>query len=353
MLDTMTDSGKRDPAALATAWSEYKAANPKSRTRDAATALGVSEAELLATQVGQSVTRLRGEWKALLEEIPTLGTVMALTRNEHCVHEKVGRYDQIQVNDKGGIVLDPDIDLRLFFTRWHHAFALVEEDGRRSLHVFDADGTAVHKVYLREEAKREAFDALVQRFKAEDQSAGVAVKPTAPPEADRPDAEIDVAALEEGWRGLRDTHDFYPLLRKLKVGRVQAFRLVPDDLAQPVPLGAFSRALELAAEAKLPIMIFVGSPGVIQIHTGPVETIRRMGPWQNVLDPGFNLHLMESGIASAWLVRKPTIDGTVTSIEIFDAEGQQIAWMFGKRKPGQPESADWPVLAERAVAEAG
>lgn len=353
MLDTVTEAVKRDPAALAAAWNDYKAANPKSRTRDAATALNVSEAELIGTLVGREATRLRPEWKALLEQLPSLGVVMALTRNEHCVHEKVGRYDQIQVNEKGGIVLDPDIDLRLFFTHWHHAFALLEADGRRSLHVFDADGTAVHKVYVREESSQAAFDALVESFKAEDQSAGVAVKPTAPPEADRPDGEIEVAALEEQWRALRDTHDFYPLLRKQKVGRVQAFRLVSDELARPVHLGAFSKALELAAAEQLPIMVFVGSPGVIQIHTGPVETVRRMGPWQNVLDTGFNLHLKEPGIASAWLVRKPTIDGTVTSIEIFDAEGQQIAWMFGKRKPGQPEAAAWPALAERAVAEVG
>lgn len=360
MLDNATAARRRDPKALKQAWSAYRAANPMVRIRDAAAALSASEAELVAAGTGETATRLEPRWKELVEALPALGTVMALTRNDHAVHEKVGRYDDIDLNEKGGVTLAPDIDLRLFFGHWHHGFAVTEPIGadgegggseRHSLQIFDADGTAVHKVYLRPESDKAAFDALVSRFAAVDQSPGLAVEPPARPASDRPDGEIDLAALAAGWRALEDTHDFFPLLRKLEVGRVQAFRLIADDdLARRVGDGAFSRALELAAEARLPIMVFVGSPGVIQIHTGPITTVKRMGPWQNVLDPRFSLHLREDGIASSWLVRKPTHDGWVTSLELFDAAGRQIAWMFGKRKPGQAEDPAWPALAARAAA---
>lgn len=352
MPDTMIESLRRDPAEVAQSWAAWKEANPRGRARDAASAIGVSEAELLATLVGREAVRLLPRWKALVEALPTLGRVMALTRNEWCVHEKVGRYDQVQLNEQGGVVLDPDIDLRLFFSRWHHAFAQTEAGGRQSLQVFDRDGTAVHKVYLRDEGgDAAAFARLVAEFRHADQTPGVAVQAIAPALPDRPDAEIDRAALEARWRALKDTHDFFGMLRDLKVGREQAFRLAPDDLAREVGRFSLSRGLELAAAEALPVMVFVGSPGCIQIHTGPVADVRRFGPWQNVLDRDFNLHLREDGIARAWLVRKPTSDGIVTSLEIFDAEGRQIAWMFGKRKPGQPEDARWPLLAERAVAE--
>lgn len=50
------------------------------------------------------------------------------------------------------------------------------------------------------------------------------------------------------------------------------------------------------------------------------------------------------GIASAWLVRKPTRDGTISSLEIFDGAGGQIAWMFGQRDLGQPEREGWRKL---------
>jgi putative hemin transport protein len=74
-----------------------------------------------------------------------------------------------------------------------------------------------------------------------------------------------------------------------------------------------------------------------------------MGPWFNVLDPQFNLHLREEHVASAWVVKKPTADGVVTSLELFDAAGNQIALIFGKRKPGKPELQAWrDVVAELA-----
>jgi putative hemin transport protein len=69
-----------------------------------------------------------------------------------------------------------------------------------------------------------------------------------------------------------------------------------------------------------------------------------MGPWFNVLDDSFNLHLREDRIASAFVVWKPTDDGVVTSLELFDAEGELIASLFGKRKPGQPEDEAWRAL---------
>jgi putative hemin transport protein len=73
------------------------------------------------------------------------------------------------------------------------------------------------------------------------------------------------------------------------------------------------------------------------------------GPWVNVMDPDFNLHLRGDAIASAWIVKKPTTDGHVTSLELFDSDGETIALLFGKRKPGQPESEAWRTLASELV----
>jgi putative hemin transport protein len=91
--------------------------------------------------------------------------------------------------------------------------------------------------------------------------------------------------------------------------------------------------------------VFVGNPGCIQIHSGPVHNLKRMGPWFNVLDPDFNLHLREDKIVSAWVVYKPTRDGTVTSLELYDADDFCFAQLFGARKPGKPELEGWRAIA--------
>jgi putative hemin transport protein len=104
--------------------------------------------------------------------------------------------------------------------------------------------------------------------------------------------------------------------------------------------------LQDVARIGLPIMCFVGNPGMIQIHTGPVRRVEVMGDWLNVLDPGFNLHLREDRIAAAWVVRKPTSDGPVTSVELFDADGDTMAMFFGERKPGKRELPGWRAMVD-------
>ena len=94
-------------------------------------------------------------------------------------------------------------------------------------------------------------------------------------------------------------------------------RGVGEDFAWQIDVSSVAAMLRLSANEKLPIMCFVGNPGCIQIHSGPVETIKEMGPWLNVLDPGFNLHLRQDHVKEVWAVRKPTDKGHVTSLEAY------------------------------------
>jgi putative hemin transport protein len=112
-------------------------------------------------------------------------------------------------------------------------------------------------------------------------------------------------------------------------------------MAFQVPHDAYQDVLRKASETKLPIMVFVGNEGIIQIHSGEVEKIVEARGWFNVLDEKFNLHIKEDEIGSNWIVKKPTDDGIVSSLEIFNRKGENIALFFGKRKPGIPEKEDW------------
>jgi putative hemin transport protein len=198
-------------------------------------------------------------------------------------------------------------------------------------------------VFSRPATDLAAWDRLVADF-ADPAPAPLAIAPAEATPAPRPDDEIDVAGFLAGWDALTDTHHFFPLLTKFGLTRTQAFRLAGAERARPVPPASLRRALTAAAASGTPIMVFVGNPGCIQIHTGPVVQLREAGPWFNVLDPGFNLHVREPAIDRAWVVRKPTDDGVVTSLELFDARGEAIATLFGKRKPGQAEDPAWRAI---------
>jgi putative hemin transport protein len=319
----------------------------KLRNREAAHALGISEGEALAAFTGEHVTRLEPDFVELYEQMPQLGSVMALTRNEAAVHEKDGVFEDMSHDGLMGLVLGADIDLRVFYRNWASGFAVREEGARglqKSLQFFDATGHAVHKIFLREHSNHAAFDAFVERWQMRDQVPGLMLGEIAPPPAVLPDSDIDVPAFHAAWDAMTDTHQFFGILRKFKLARTQALRLAERRYAHPVAADSLQGLLEKAAGTALPIMVFVGNRGMIQIHTGPVKTIRATGPWLNVLDPGFNLHLRSDLVASAWVVRKPTSDGIVTSLELFDANGESIAMLFGARKPGTPELEGWRGL---------
>lgn len=346
MIQTATEKGLN----LKERWAQFRADNPQIRIRDAAQKLGTSEAELLATEIGEAVVRLNDKFDELLQELHTLGRIMALTRNEEIVHERKGEYGSVEVTNghgKMGLVLGDDIDLRIFFSPWKFGFAVTSESARgtmRSFQFFDASGTAIHKVFLTDASDLAAYEKLVEKYRSGDQSQTVNVSAKSEQTPDKDDSEIDVEGFQKAWAELKDTHDFFPLLRKFGVGREQALRLASREMAFQVPTDSYQNALKKASELKLPIMVFVGNDGIIQIHTGEVENVLEARGWFNVMDEKFNLHINQNEIASAWVVKKPTDDGTVSSLEIFNKQGENVALFFGKRKPGIPEKEEWREL---------
>ncbi|MFP4274056.1 MAG: hemin-degrading factor [Paracoccaceae bacterium] len=317
---------------------EAKAARPDRRARDLAAELGVSEAALVAAQVGQGATRLKAHPNDLIPPVSALGEVMALTRNDSAVHERVGTYMEYHSGDHAAMVLGPEIDLRMFPKHWAHAFAVVEETEagvKRSLQVFDAAGDAVHKVHLKPASDVAGFERLVTALATGENSRRFDAAPRAGAEGAKiREDKLDILRAE--WERMTDTHQFLRLVSKLKMNRLGAYRAAGAPYAEALAPEAVSRMLERAAADGIEIMLFVGNAGCIQIHAGAVETIKPMGPWQNVLDPRFNLHLRADHVAEVWRVWKPTQRGPAVSIEAFDAEGRLILQCFGKRKEAEP-----------------
>lgn len=335
------------PAAIRAARLEYSTL----RERDLAARLGISEAALVAAEVGLSATRIAPAPDRWLPLVKPLGEVMVLTRNESAVHEKIGSFEELHPGKHVSMTLGSQIDLRIFGSRFAHGFAVEKLQGeeiRRSLQFFDAAGQAVFKIHLRPASHVEAFDALVAALDLQDEtqtfSAAEPVKADAGP-MDAADT-INREDLRQRWQAMTDPHQFFGLLKSLKIERRDAIRAVGEDIAWAIDPAAIRQLLEDAARDATELMCFVANPGCVQIHTGTVASIQTMGPWLNVMDPTFHLHLRQDHIAELWGVRKPADKGHVTSVEAYDAAGNLIIQFFGKRKEGLSELSSWRSLAE-------
>lgn len=331
-----------DPAGIRAMRDDF----PKLRDRDLADKIGTSEAELVAAHCGHDAIRITAHPDALMPAAETLGEVMALTRNVSCVHEKIGLYANYHSGPHASMVLAPAIDLRIFPSHWQHAF-LVERDAeagtRRSLQVFDAAGDAVHKIHLRDGSDLNAWEVLKRELAQDDQSDTLKVSERAPTEAPKGDpARRDVLVKE--WQRLTDTHQFLRLTAKLKMNRLGAYRIAREPFARLLAPAAVDDMLHAVRDAGIEVMVFTGNRGCIQIHSGPIGTLTPMGPWQNVMDPDFNLHLRLDRVAEVWAVEKPTQRGPAVSVEAFDAEGGLIFQVFGVGKEGRDSRPRWNQL---------
>ncbi|MDM5178858.1 hemin-degrading factor [Massilia sp. DJPM01] len=358
-------AGHAGAATLSERWNTLRAEQPKVMIRDAARTLGVSEAELLATGIGSTVTRLRSDGndpREIMRRALDLGTVLALTRNENGVIERTGVATRVkpqpddakdavkdeerearQRNIAGGY-LGGEIDLRFTFSKWKHAFAVAQPgaDGvvKRSLQFFDENGAAIHKIYPKDAAGVAVFDKLVADFRHPEQNAVLTVQARAPKAAELADAKVDVKEFQQAWNEMSDVHQFNRLLTEFKITREQAMRLAPAGMVQRLKPEAVRTLLDEAAKQQLPIMSFLGNGALIQIFSGKITKTAASPGWYNVLDPAFNLHLRESAFKSGWVVRR----AGVTSVEFYDNEGEQVVSFFGVRERGQPQPKSWVDL---------
>ena len=333
-------------------------AEDSGRPFDLADKLGLPEAALVAAQVGHGAMRIDALPGRLIPCVQRLGDVLALTRNRSCVIEKIGTYNEFHDGEHAAMTVDHDIDIRMFPRHWVHGFAVEKPTAtgvRRSVQVFDAAGDAIHKIHLRDGSDLAAWEELRRNLALADQSdqtefaARDPVEPTksAPERAD---------VLRREWSEMSDTHQFNILIRRLKMNRLGAYRIAGAPFVRPLAVAAVAALIDQVQAEKVGVMMFVGNQGCIQIHSGRFGNLAPMGPWLNVMDPGFNLHLRGDHVAEVWAVEKPTKRGPAISVEAFDAEGGLIFQCFGLRpeKGGDPDQwaalvAGLPALAEAAA----
>lgn len=343
-------------------WQQYQALKEKTPMlfpTEGATALGVSEFELmLASPYSQYIG---DQCKAILKQFEHFGSVESIVRNELAVHEKMAPYHNLKLGEKMGLALNVGgLDLRFFMWQWQHMLAVTDTSrtGKPSYSIqfYNGEGAAIDKVYLRELSDENiaSWQAMIEAQLRTVNPETLTLEVQAPLSDWRYKAlsEAERTQLQQGWQSMTDVHQFHSLLKNLDIDRASSYRQAPEQMTQQLDISAVEAVFTHARDAKCPIMIFVGNNGLVQIQTGTVQTLKRMGDWFNILDKDhndFTLHLKDRALAQVWCVRRPTKDGIVTCIEGFDGHGVSIFSVFGQRLEGTPELAAWQQIVATVV----
>ncbi len=315
---------------------------------------------------------LAPRWLELLSACAAFGPVMALTRNAACVHEIITHHGAMQTSASQPLqvsVRSEHMRLNCDIAHWASAFVVRESAGRptsdaasghgaagpvqSSVQFFDAYGCAVHKIFLRpgdaahELASNAALVQLVQRFAlpAQAQPWQPNATPAATPAPSRrPVSPQDGVALRNAWLAQRDAGEFEAMLTQLQLSRLQALELATqseEHMAAELEPRALRTMLHEAAAQQIPLLIRVANSGVAQSYYGTLQNIVQRGPWLNVLDPGFNLHVREDLIARAFMVQRPSKYGLCHAFELFDAQDELIASFANGDEPKRCSDAAW------------
>lgn len=334
--------------AILEALDATRAACPHLPAREIAQRLDISEGELQAARLGRDVLTLPLSPHALASRFHQLGEVKALTRSRHAVLEQEGRYPALRGSEQAGLLLDPSgLDLRLQLAQWHWACLirdrLPRKDGastqRLSLQVFNRHGIALHKVFSLAAEPPAAWQKLEALSNTQEPAFTQFVEPPLRPLPQLP-------TLADEWSRMSDVHQFLGLLRRHALRRHEANALMEGRFTRALQPAACGRALFEAAASGLPLMLFVASPGCVQIRTGKIPAPQRMRGWLNLFGEKFTLHLDDANIVNVWQVHKPNRDGGVTSLEAFDVQGGLVLQIYAERREGQAERSEWRQLLD-------
>lgn len=333
--------------AILEAFDAARAAQPRLPAIDIAERLAISEGELQAARLGRDVWTLPLSPNDIATRLPQLGRVKALTRSRLAVLEQTGDYPELGGGAQTGLLLDPGgLDLRLLYSHWHWACLIrdpmpsaseKEEQWRWSLQIFNQHGCAVHKCFALENPLPRPWGALT--------ALGTSDSPAftqSMPRLKRALPEAPTLASE--WGAMRDVHQFFVLLQRHHLERIEANQLMEGRYTHALPVTSLETLLNQASQRELPLMLFVASPGCVQIRTGTLPAPQRARGWLNLFGEQFTLHLNDTAIDQVWQVSKPNRDGGVTSIEAFDAEGSLVLQIYAERREGSPERLEWRQL---------
>jgi len=299
---------------LAARWRQFRDADPFMTLATAAYRLEVVEAELVAALCGDGALRLDGPFADAVRVFPALGRVRAVTRNAHATIETRGTYPPPEVGCAG---VAGEIGARFFFEQWDYGYALdpAVAEGETALVFYDERGRSVHEVHAETETRRDALARLIDVHASFDQSAGEEIVFASP-------------------RMLAPRTDLSAWLRQA------------ED-ARPVALGSLADLLDEIRREALPVSLAVRSPGVVQRFSGLMHDVSAAGSTVVVEAPWVRVCVTPKGIAEAWVVRTPSLDGPATSLELLDASASVVLSVSGARWPGKPEPAPWRELLER------
>ena len=288
---------------LKSRWDSFRAENKRVRIRDAARELQTTEAELLSTEIDDNTYYLSiDNFQKFIEQVLSVDKLMFLIRSDIAVHEVT--VDSCNMQLKNNCILDSDNSIILDFDRnlFKHVFYQIKNHANknlRSFQIFDSNGNASLKIYLKgkDESK---FDNIGLKYKI--------------------NYNYEIPPVTHLNHKIANYHS------DKKVNFYFTDYIERDSRNQKkIKKESLRMILNSASDNKTPIQIHGIGPGSVQYYKGRIKNIVDYGPWINVIDRTFNLHLLEDKLGVSFLTKYSSKSSMhYYCVDFFDDEKNHI-----------------------------
>ena len=287
-------------------WETFKSnpENKKTRIKNAADTLKFSEADLLSTEIGENVFYLDiGDYDQFFQKFISIDKIMLLIRSDYVVHEIIVdsskiifKKDSLACSENPNLpftIFDPKLFKFVFFEKKIHAGKEL-----KSFQFFDINGKAQIKIFLKG-LKTNRFEEIASEYKKEYQY------------------DIQKAVLNQNKKNIN-------LIREVNILE-REYNIKKNDLkTNEINKNILRYILDGASNNSIPIRIHAFGDKINQNYRGLVKKIVDFGPWINVMDKYFNLHVLENNIKKSIINKYYKTKHSIIIISFFDSNQDKV-----------------------------
>lgn len=337
----------RHTTSLKAIWKAFQKANPHLSLQEAATQLGVSEAELLATHSGENCTCLRPEFKALLPELRQLAEVTTTTENSVLIHELNGSFGKCHFDEDHAWFCQSNLHNCYQLANWKYVYVVYEQH-RPALQFFNQYGQAVHKISPTNDRNMAAWYELITIYRTPQQRQHIWVEHA--PQHSSPQNPIpNPQLLRQAWQQLRNAQAIPSLLQQYGGYHPHIYRALGKEYAHPVDSDVIKNLLYQLANQPIPVKISGMNDGAAQVFDGKLHTLIQTGAWLQVMGHKFKLQLRNEALGEVWYTRYLSKQGWQYSVSALDQQGQEVLAITPSCKHNSAQATRWTQTLQQLI----
>lgn len=297
----------------------------------------------------QPARRLKTDWVKLLLHLTRLGSTLFVSHQGDTSHEKLLQMYKLALSGGIASIEDQHGSLELDLRYWHCGFVTYTGHSLPSacvsLHFFDINGCLLHSIYPTLSLSELGSDFLHNLYDDQPYQDEFLLPPQKPRRRNL--RYVDTASLSGHWRHLKSCSAIPVILQKHGVSRLEAIRLLAPEFSTRLKNRSLRHLLKQISKQQLDIKLSLHNNGVRQSHLGRIQQEADLSINCRSGDAYFRLELDDKAVYSTWLVHKPVEDHTVSSLEVYNAQGELMLMLSAHLTENTQHTSPWDALLEQ------